>query len=122
MPTTTSTSHASAAVCAARNASAGSASPNHTTPGRSIAPHAAQRGGSSGNGAVRSSRSRPQPVQRTRQSEPCSSTTPREPAPWCSPSTFCVTSVKLGKRSCHAASTSCAGLGRTRATFVRRWS
>src|SRR6266540_2724524 len=44
------------------------------------------------------------------------------PARSCSPSTFCVTTVKPGKRRLHAASTSWARLGRQRATSCRRQS
>ena len=70
----------------------GRASPNHTTPGRSMPPHS-QRGGISGSGERRSSCSRPHSRHRNIQMLPCTRSTLRLPASSCSPSTFCVISV-----------------------------
>ena len=79
-------------------AASDSASPNHTTSGRSSAPHA-QRGGTSGSGTRRSSASVPagraaQAPEACRAARPCGGCPPRA----CRPSTFCVASRNSGVR------------------------
>ena len=92
----------------------GSASPNHTTPGRSGAPHV-HRGGNSGSGTRVSRAANAQRVQRRSQISPWTLIVRALPAASCSPSTFCVTSVKPGARFANDARASWAGFGRTAA-------
>jgi hypothetical protein len=47
----------------------------------------------------------------TRCSEPCSSVTPRAPAAWCSPSTFCVMTPETSPARSSAATARCPALG-----------
>ncbi len=95
VPTTRKSSACCAAFRACSMSAAGSASPNHTTCGRSSAPHG-QRGGISGNFGRRSSFTVPSRVHRVFQRLPCNSTTWSFPAAVCSPSTFCVTKRNQG--------------------------
>src|SRR5437867_4645199 len=75
-------------------------SPNHTTPGRTIPLQCGQFGGISGNGTVSSSHRGGDGGQLfqhcTSQIDPWNRITFRVPARSCSPSTFCVISVKFG--------------------------
>src|ERR1700693_386061 len=117
VPTIRKTSQ-SRARCAPASAAAGIASPNQTTPGRRYPPHQGQGGGSRGKGTVSSCQDegRHFSEQATSQREPWNRVTFAVPARSCRPSTFCVTSANDSKRRLHSARTSCARLGRQRAT------
>jgi hypothetical protein len=99
----------------------GSPSPNHTTPGRSIAPHE-QNGGKDSSRGRKSLRSRSHTVHRTAQISPCTLRMFLLPARSCRPSTFCVTSVKLGTRRSISASAKWPALGCASAITLRRQS
>ena len=125
VPTTSSSSHASTASTARRHGSSGNSSPNHTTPGRTGAPHSAHGGGcrcvTSSSGGSGTCAGSAQPLHRGAKRLPCRCAATVLPARSCRSSTFCVMTATLATRA-QSASARCPAFGSTERTRrARHW-